>query len=80
MQRTNAHFFTLRPVDRPWQEANKLFLCRIYPVGSGYPVPDPPDVAPNYPGTVGKNTSGTPLIFSTMMLCHRQRTDMLRQF
>jgi len=55
-----AHSFTLHPVDRPRQEANKLFLCRIYPVGSGYP--DPPYVALNYPDPVGNNTSGTPLV------------------
>jgi len=33
---------------------SKLFLCGIYSVGSGYPVPDLPHVAPNYPDPVGK--------------------------
>jgi len=63
MQRTSAHSFTLHPVDQSRQEANKLFLSRIYLVGSGYPVLDPPVVAPNYLEPVGKNTSGTPLVY-----------------
>jgi len=52
--------------DRPRQEANKLFLCRIYPVESGYAVPDPPDVAPNYP--VGKHIRHTPSKFVILVV------------
>jgi len=35
-------------------------LCSIYP-DIRYPVSGPPDVAPNYPDPVVKNTSGTTL-------------------
>jgi len=48
-----------------YSEVSYTYNCAKLNIFSIYGYSDPPDVAPNYPDPVGKNTSGTPLHGST---------------